>query len=70
MVKQDKKWVIQLWVQAHHKTLNDHLKNWGILSQVFHHNILWHSDALWAFLVVTQLTIENCKSIFLIDYED
>jgi len=26
-------------VRAHHKTLNGCLKNWGILSQVFHHDI-------------------------------
>jgi hypothetical protein len=34
-------------------------KNWGIVSQVYHHNIMWHGDVFWACAVVTQITIEK-----------
>ena len=51
-------------VRARHKTLNGRLKNWGILSQVFGHNIRRHGDVFRAFAVITQLTIGNGEPIF------
>jgi hypothetical protein len=57
-------------VRAHHETLNGWLKNWGILSQVYHHNIMQHGDVFRACAVVTQLTIKNGEPLFEVDYDD
>jgi hypothetical protein len=57
-------------VRAHQETLNRHLKNWGILSQVFHHDIRRHEDVFWACAVITQLTIEHGEPLFAVEYGD
>jgi hypothetical protein len=44
---------MQSRVRTHHKMLNGRLKNWGILSQVFYHNIRCHGDVFWACAVIT-----------------
>jgi hypothetical protein len=45
-------------------------KNWGILSQVYHHNIMWHGNVFQACAVVTQLTIKNGEPLFEVEYKD
>ena len=50
--------------------LNGWLKNWGILSQVFHHHISLHSDVFRAWAVATQLTAKNSESLFEVEYGD
>jgi hypothetical protein len=57
-------------VRAHHETLNGRLKNWGILSQVFRHDIRRHRDVFWACAVITQLTIEHGEPLFAVEYGD
>ncbi len=57
-------------VRARHETLNRRLKNWGILSQVYRHDIMWHGDVFRACVVVTQLTIKNGEPLFEVEYED
>ncbi len=64
------KWVMQGRVRAHHETLNRWLKNWGILSQVNRHDIMWHGNVFWACAVVTQLTIKNGEPLFEVEYKD
>ncbi len=64
------KWAMQGRVRVRHNTLNGRLKNWGILSQVYRHNITRHSDVFWACVVVTQLTIENGEPLFEVEYKD
>ncbi len=51
-------------VRACHKMLNGRLKNWGILSQVFCHNIMRHGDVFRACAVVTQFTVQNGEPHF------
>jgi hypothetical protein len=46
------------------------LKNWGILSQVFCHDIMQHGDVFRACAVVTQLTIENGEPLFKVEYKE
>jgi hypothetical protein len=53
-----------------HETLNGRLKNWGILSQVFRHNIMMHGDVFRACAVVLQLTIQDGEPLFEVEYED
>ncbi len=54
-------------VRARHKMLNRWLKNWGILYQVYCHDIMRHGDVFRACAVVTQLTIENGEPLFKVD---
>ena len=57
-------------VRARHETLNKRLKNWGILSQVFRHNIILHGMVFRACAVVTQLTIKKREPLFKVEYYD
>jgi hypothetical protein len=57
-------------IRARHKMLNGWLKNWGILSQVYYHNIRHHGDIFWTCAVITQLTIKNGKLLFEVEYGD
>jgi hypothetical protein len=57
-------------VRVHHKTLNRRLKNWGILSQVFCHDIWHHGDVFRACAVITQLTIMHGELLFAVEYRD
>ena len=42
-------------------------KKWGILYQVYCHDIMRHGDVFRACAVVTQLTIENGEPLFKVD---
>jgi hypothetical protein len=57
-------------VKARHKMLNRQLKNRGILSQVYQHDIMQHDKVLRVCAVVTQLTIENGEPLFKMEYKD
>ena len=57
-------------VRARHETLNGRLKNWGILSQVFRHDIRSHGEVFRACAVVTQLAIDDGELLFEVEYED
>ncbi len=64
------KWVMQGRVRARHEMLNGQLKNWGILSQVYRHNIMRHGNVFRACAVVMQLIIKNGELLFEVEYED
>jgi hypothetical protein len=55
-------------VRARYETLNGRLKNWGILSQVFRHDIRRHGDVFRECAVIAQLTIENGEPLFEVEY--
>ena len=57
-------------VRSRHKTINGHFKTWGILSQVYRHDIRHHSEVFRAVAIITQLAIENGSPLFQVDYED
>ena len=61
---------MQACVRARHETINGRLKNWGILSQVFRHDIRRHGEVFWACAVHTQLTIDQGEPLFSDEYED
>ena len=65
-----KKSEMQGRVRERHETLNRRLKNWGILGQVFRHNVLLHGMGFHACAVLTQLTIENGEPLFEVEYYD
>jgi hypothetical protein len=49
---------------------NGRFKTWGILSQVYRHDITRHSEVFRAVAINTQLAIENGSPLFQVDYED
>jgi hypothetical protein len=57
-------------VRVRPEMLNGRLKTWGVLSQVFRHHITMHGNVFWACTVMTQLTIENGKPLFEVEYAD
>jgi hypothetical protein len=67
---QEEKQAMQGRMRARHKMLNGRLKKGGILSQVYHHDIMRHGNVFRACAVVTQLTIENGEPLFEVEYKD
>jgi hypothetical protein len=61
---------MQTRVRSWHETFNGHLKNWGILGQVYRHNITAHRTVFYACAVITHLAINNGKRFFEVEYED
>jgi hypothetical protein len=43
---------------------------WGILSQVYRHNIACHGKVFRAIAIITQLAIKNGRLLFPVDYKD
>ena len=61
---------IQQRARNRHDTVNKRVKNWGILKQVYRHDIPKHGDVFRAIAVITQLSITNCEQIFECGYSD
>ncbi len=59
---------MQSRIRSHHETFNAHFKFWGILRQVYHHNILKHGSVFYACAVISQLTIKYDKPLFAVKY--
>ena len=57
-------------VRSRHETINGRFKTWGILSQVYRHDITRHGEVFRAVAIITQLAIENGSPLFQVDYED
>ncbi len=53
-----------------HEMLNGHLKNWGILENVYRHNVATHGTVFYACAVITQLAISNREPLFEVKYGD
>ncbi len=64
------KWEMQGRVRAWHEMLNGRLKNWGILSKVYCHDIMRQGSMFRACAVVMQLTIKKGEPLFEVEYED
>ena len=61
---------MQARVRSRHETFNGRLKNWGILSQVFRHDIFLRGPVFRACAVLTQLMVENGEPLFAVEYSD
>jgi hypothetical protein len=57
-------------VRARHETLNGRLKNWGILSPVYRHDIRRHGEVFRVCATITQLTIDDGEPLFEVAYGD
>ena len=61
---------MQKRVRSRHETVNKRFKNWGILNQVFRHDITNHGLVFSAIATITQLQIENGEPLFQVSYSD
>ena len=61
---------MQQRVRNRQETVNKRFKNWGILKQVYRHNITKHGDVFRAIVVITQLSITNGEQLFACGYSD
>jgi hypothetical protein len=61
---------MQTKVRSRQETVNKRFKNWGLLKQVFRHDILRHGGAFCAISVMTWIVISNGKKLFERDYRD
>jgi len=61
---------MQARVRSRHETFNGRLKNWGILSQVFRHDISLHGTVFHACAVITQLMVGHEEPLFAVEYSD
>ena len=61
---------MQQRVRNRQETVNKRFKNWGILKQVYRHNITKHGDIFRAIVVITQLSITNGEQLFACGYSD
>lgn len=61
---------MQQRVRNRQETVNKRFKNWGILKQVYRHDIPHHGDAFRAIVVITQLSITKGEPLFECGYSD
>ena len=57
-------------VSGRHETINNRFKFWGILKQVYRHNIIRHGSVVRAIGVITQLGINNGERLYNVEYND
>jgi hypothetical protein len=53
-----------------HETINGRFKTWGILQQMYRHDIRRHGEIFQAIAIMTQLAISNGSPLFSVEYED
>lgn len=53
---------------ARHKTVNRRFKQFGVLKQVFCHHIGVHRVVFASIVVINQLSVNNGKKLFQVDY--
>jgi hypothetical protein len=56
--------------RSRHETFNRRLKNWGILGDVYRHDIREHGTVFYACAVITQLAVANGEPLFEVEYGD
>ena len=61
---------MQARVRSRHETFNGRLKFWGILGQVYRHDIRQHGSVFYACAVITQLAVANNEPLFEVEYGD
>ncbi len=61
---------MQSCTQSHHETINRQLKMWGILKEVYRHDIKWHGKVFQVIAIIMQLAIKNNSPLFQVKYKD
>ena len=62
--------IMQQRARSRQETVNRRFKCWGILTQVFRHDIPKHAEVMLAVATITQISIENGEKLFQVDYRD
>ncbi len=62
--------VMQGIARSCHETLNGRLKAWGILGNVYRHDIREHGTIFYACAVITLLSVTNGEPLFEVEYGD
>jgi hypothetical protein len=62
--------VMQGTARSCHETLNGWLKAWGILGNMYRHNIREHATVFYTCAVITQLSVANGEPLFEVEYGD
>ena len=57
-------------VRARHETVNKRIKQFASLSSIFRHDLVKHSDFVYASVVLTQICIEMGEPLFQVDYNN
>ena len=60
----------QATARARHETCNSRFKDWGILTQTFHHSIDLHGSVFHAIANITQASLQFENPLFQIDYHE
>jgi hypothetical protein len=66
----EEKLAMQARVRSWHETFNERLKFWGILRQVYRHDITQHGNVFYVCAVLTQLAVANNEPLFQVEYGD
>ena len=61
---------LQSTVRSRHETVNKRLKQFGILSGVYRHDLFNHNFVFRAVAVITQLVFESGQPVFSVEYKD
>ena len=61
---------MQSLVRRRQETINKRFKQFGILKQVYRHDIRDHGKSFRAVAIITQLSIQNGEPLFSVDYRD
>ena len=61
---------MQARVRMRQETVNERFKNFGILKQVFRHEVANHGEAFRACACLTQISIMNGEPLFSVGYRD
>jgi hypothetical protein len=61
---------MQSRVRSRHETLNGRFKCWGILKQIYRHDVAKHGQVFRAIAVIIQLAINDGQKLFAVEYSD
>ena len=61
---------MQTRVRNRHETVNKQFKQFGILKQIYRHDISDHGDVFRAIAIIIELAIENGEPLFKCGYCD
>jgi hypothetical protein len=61
---------MQSRVRSRHETLNGRFKCWGILKQIYRHDVAKNGQVFRAIAVIIQLTINYGQKLFAVEYSD
>ena len=62
--------IIEGRAKSRQEIVNRRRKCWGILKQVFCHDIPKYTEVMYAIATITQISIENGEQLFQVDYRD